>query len=64
MDLSAAGNDGADAGDDKKLAELLERRGAARTARDWAAADKIRDELASLGWKIVDAADGPRLEKT
>ncbi len=64
MDLSAAGNDEVDAGDDKKLAALLERRGAARAARDWAAADEIRDELAALGWKIVDAADGPRLEKT
>src|SRR5690606_22696703 len=30
-------------------AELLERRAAARAARDWAASDALRDELAALG---------------
>lgn len=47
----------------EELADLLKRRNEAREAKDWAAADEIRDELASLGWKVVDTPNGPRLEK-
>jgi cysteinyl-tRNA synthetase len=35
---------------------LLEERGAARAARDWARADALRDELATLGWEVQDGA--------
>lgn len=35
---------------------LLEERNAARTARDWARADALRDRLAALGWEVQDAA--------
>ena len=38
--------------------ELLERRAAARAARDWAAADALRDELAGLGVEVRDTAAG------
>ncbi len=48
---------------DDKLSQLLLDRTEARSAADWARADRIRDELAALGWKVVDTADGPRLEK-
>ncbi len=37
---------------------LAERRAAARAAKDWAASDALRDELAALGWLVRDAADG------
>jgi hypothetical protein len=37
---------------------LLAERRAARDARDWARADALRDELASLGWAVEDAASG------
>ena len=40
---------------------LLERRQAARALRDWAEADRLRDELRSLGWEIRDAPAGPEL---
>jgi cysteinyl-tRNA synthetase len=40
---------------------LLERRQAARAERDWAEADRLRDELRSLGWEIRDAPAGPEL---
>jgi cysteinyl-tRNA synthetase len=43
-----------------ELAELLEERAAARAARDWAASDRLRDELASRGLSIEDTRDGQR----
>jgi cysteinyl-tRNA synthetase len=39
-------------------AELLAARTAARQGRDWAAADRLRDELRSLGVEVVDLPDG------
>ncbi len=38
--------------------ELAERRRAARAARDFAAADALRDEIAALGWIVTDTPDG------
>jgi cysteinyl-tRNA synthetase len=38
---------------------LAERRGQARTARKFAEADRLRDELAALGWEIRDVAESP-----
>jgi cysteinyl-tRNA synthetase len=37
---------------------LLDARAAARTAKDFAASDRLRDELASLGIAVADTADG------
>ncbi len=39
-------------------AELLEQRERARAARDWAASDRLRDELAELGVKVADTPQG------
>ena len=39
----------------------LEERAAARAARDFARADALRDELAGLGWDVVDEAGGSRV---
>jgi cysteinyl-tRNA synthetase len=44
--------------------ELLEKRNAARAARDWAAADALRDELAALGFTVEDRAEGSVLKRT
>lgn len=41
-------------------AEMLERRAAARAARDWATADRLRDELAELGVEVQDTPAGQR----
>jgi cysteinyl-tRNA synthetase len=41
--------------------ELAERRAAAREARDWAEADRLRDELLSIGWEVRDGPQGPEL---
>jgi cysteinyl-tRNA synthetase len=39
-------------------ADLLAARAAARQAADWAAADRLRDELAALGVTVTDTPDG------
>jgi cysteinyl-tRNA synthetase len=39
-------------------AELLERRAAARKARDYATSDALRDELATMGVEVRDTAEG------
>ncbi|MFE0151915.1 cysteine--tRNA ligase [Nonomuraea sp. NPDC059007] len=39
-------------------AELLDQRARARAARDWDAADQLRDELAEKGVKVADTPDG------
>ena len=41
-------------------AALLDERAAARAARDWAASDRLRDELAARGVAVEDTRDGQR----
>jgi cysteinyl-tRNA synthetase len=50
-----------DDGPPPEAAELAERRAAAREARDWAEADRLRDELGAMGWEVRDGAQGPEL---
>jgi cysteinyl-tRNA synthetase len=38
---------------------LAERRGEARATRDFAEADRLRDELGELGWEVRDVAEPP-----
>ena len=56
-----AGGEGAGEGPPSQVEELLREREAARAARDYAAADRTRDELAALGWVVRDTPEGPRL---
>ncbi len=56
--LDAPQDDGAP---DAEALELLARRQTAREHRDFAAADRLRDELAERGWQVRDAAEGPTL---
>jgi cysteinyl-tRNA synthetase len=46
---------------DPEAERLLGERERARAERDFASADRIRDELASLGWEVRDTPDGARL---
>jgi cysteinyl-tRNA synthetase len=48
------------AGDDlaAKVEDLLAQRIEARKAKDWATADRIRDELNALGVVVMDGPDG------
>jgi cysteinyl-tRNA synthetase len=43
-----------------EAASRLEAREAARAARDWAASDRLRDELAEIGILVEDTRDGQR----
>jgi cysteinyl-tRNA synthetase len=45
---------------DPRIDGLLADREAARAAKDWATADRIRDEFAAEGIEIVDSSEGPR----
>jgi cysteinyl-tRNA synthetase len=45
---------------ESELRSLLDERVAARAARDWAASDRLRDELAARGIAVEDTRDGQR----
>ena len=36
----------------------------ARERKDWAESDRLRDEIASLGWIVEDTSQGPKLKKS
>ncbi len=46
---------------DAEARALADRREAARSARDFAQADRLRGELENLGWQVRDGAGGPEL---
>ncbi|HEV7605142.1 MAG TPA: cysteine--tRNA ligase [Candidatus Limnocylindrales bacterium] len=46
------------------ISALLDEREAARTARDFAASDRLRDELAAQGVTVEDTRDGQRWRRT
>ncbi|MGH2949622.1 MAG: cysteine--tRNA ligase [Solirubrobacteraceae bacterium] len=51
----------ADEGPPPEAVELAERRAAARAAKDWGEADRLRDELRTMGWEVRDGPEGPEL---
>ena len=55
-----SGNKKLDKAVDGLIALLLEQREAARVRKDFAAADAIRDRIASMGITIEDTSNGPR----
>ena len=44
------------------VAAMAEARVAARTARDWAESDRLRDALKAAGWEVRDTPDGQKLK--
>ena len=42
---------------------LLEKRKQARVNKDFAASDRLRDEIAALGWRVKDTKEGQELER-
>ena len=50
-----------DEGPDPEAERLLRERERARAERDYERADRLRDQLAEMGWEVRDSKDGPRL---
>ena len=46
-----------------EVTELVEKRAEAKKAKDWAAADALRAQIAELGYLVVDTAQGPKVSK-
>jgi cysteinyl-tRNA synthetase len=59
VDPDAAGVDDAD----PAATALLAEREVARAERDFATADRLRDELAAAGYDVVDTPEGPKLRR-
>nr|WP_234034438.1 cysteine--tRNA ligase [Corynebacterium antarcticum] len=57
---SAGTDDAAGKALDTLIRAELDRRTAARAAKDWATADEVRDRLTAAGIEITDTADGPQ----
>ncbi|OGZ08186.1 MAG: cysteine--tRNA ligase [Candidatus Lloydbacteria bacterium RIFCSPLOWO2_01_FULL_50_20] len=47
-----------------ELQKLLDERKTARDAKNFAASDRLRDEIRKLGYEVKDTPEGQRLEKT
>jgi cysteinyl-tRNA synthetase len=64
LDLGRGVEEAAGAGAElpAEAAALLERREAARTARDYATSDRLRDQLAAMGVRVTDTREGQRWE--
>ena len=46
-----------------EILALVVQRQAARASKDWSASDRLRDEVARLGWNVKDTKDGPKLTR-
>ncbi len=49
--------------EDPEVAALVAERDGARAAKDWAAADRIRDELSARGFDLIDTPEGTRARR-
>jgi cyanophycinase-like exopeptidase len=47
----------------QEVQDLVEERQEARQRKDWAAADRLRQQIAALGWQVQDTPDGAALKK-
>jgi len=45
----------------EEVQAMAQRRWEAKQAKDWAAADQLRDDITALGWSVKDAKDGYEL---
>ncbi len=52
-----------DSGDAEKISNLLNERKKARDQKDWALADKIREEIDNLGYVVEDTDQGPIIKR-
>lgn len=59
--LGVLASEKTEAGDD--IVALADARESARQAKEWAEADRLRDELHEMGWEVRDTPDGPKLKR-
>jgi len=45
----------------QKVMELVVQRERARAMKDWPASDALRQQIAAMGWQVMDTPDGPKL---
>ncbi len=60
LDLFGLGGLAVDAAAPTELLALADLRADARSRREWAEADRLRDEIAAAGWEVRDVAGTPR----
>ncbi len=53
----------ADGGIPAEIKALVQTRAAARANKDWAGADRLRDEIAAKGWEVRDSKEGQKVKK-
>ena len=61
--LSEKESAASDSEEDKEIDALVAKRCEARKNKDWAMADKIRDELAAMGITIIDTPEGAKWKR-
>ncbi|NCN95954.1 MAG: cysteine--tRNA ligase, partial [Rhodoferax sp.] len=47
----------------KEVQALLDERKTARTEKNWSESDRLRDEIATLGFTVKDTGEGPEVDK-
>jgi hypothetical protein len=60
-ELASGVSQPADAGPGLDVLALAEQRRRARSNSDWGESDRLREEIASLGWNVQDTKDGQQL---
>ncbi len=48
---------------DEAIQTMIQARQTAREAKQWAEADRLRDEIADRGWVVKDTPDGPKAQR-
>lgn len=46
-----------------EVQSLIDARAEARTAKNWAESDRLRDAIAALGWEVKDTKQGQKVQK-
>ena len=63
-EMVAAANEPEDDAPPEEVQALVEQRQKARDEKNWAESDRLRDEVAKLGWTVQDTPEGAELVKT
>ena len=61
--MVAGANEPEDVTPPEEVQTLAERRQKARDEKNWAESDRLRDEIAALGWTVQDTSEGAKLVK-